>query len=128
MILFGLILSTVGVDMVAGAQRFTYGSDTLQDGIGMVPLAMGLFGIAEVLTNIEERTMQHRTLLMTKITHLWPTRTDWKRSVGAIGRGSVLGFFLGILPGGERLDRFVPFLRRREENIKASGRVRKRGH
>ncbi|HME44684.1 MAG TPA: tripartite tricarboxylate transporter permease [Syntrophorhabdales bacterium] len=103
MILFGMILSTVGVDMVAGAQRFTYGSDTLQDGIGMVPLAMGLFGIAEVLTNIEERTRQDRVLLTTKITHLWPTVTDWKRSLGAIGRGSVLGFFLGILPGGGAL-------------------------
>jgi len=52
MILFGLILSAVGVDMVAGEQRFTYRSDTLQDGIGLVPLAMGLFGIAEVLSNI----------------------------------------------------------------------------
>jgi putative tricarboxylic transport membrane protein len=103
MILFGMILSTVGVDMVAGAQRFTFRSDTLQDGIGMVPLAMGLFGISEVLSNIEERTRQDRILITTKITHLWPTLTDWKRSLGAMGRGSVLGFFLGILPGGGAL-------------------------
>jgi putative tricarboxylic transport membrane protein len=110
MILFGLILSTVGVDMVAGAQRFTYRSDTLQDGIGMVPLAMGLFGIAEVLTNIEEDIKQDRTLLTTKITHLWPTLTDWKRSLGPIGRGSVLGFFLGILPGsGGLIASFVSY-------------------
>ena len=103
MILFGLILSTVGADMVSGEQRFTYRSDTLQDGIGLVPLAMGLFGIAEVLSNIEESTRQERTLLKEKITHLWPTLTDWKRSLGPIGRGSVLGFFLGILPGAGSL-------------------------
>ena len=99
MILFGLILSTVGVDLVSGVQRFTYRSDTLQDGIGMVPLAMGVFGIAEVLTNIEEEAKMDRALLKSKITHLLPNLSDWKRSLGPIGRGSLLGFFLGILPG-----------------------------
>ena len=99
MIIFGLILSTSGADLVSGVQRFTFGSDTLQDGIGLVPLAMGLFGISEVLSNIEEVVKVDRTFLKTKITHLLPTLNDWKRSLGPISRGSVLGFFLGILPG-----------------------------
>jgi putative tricarboxylic transport membrane protein len=110
MVVVGLVLSTMGVDLVTGIQRFTYKSDTLQDGIGLVPLAMGLFGIAEVLTNIEEEAKLDRTILKAKITHLFPTLEDWKRSIGPIGRGSVLGFFLGILPGaGSLISSFLSY-------------------
>ena len=91
MLLVGLLLSTVGVDLISGAQRFTFGADTLQDGIGIVPLAMGAFGVAEVLTNVE--TVINRTVLSTRIRNLFPSREDWKRSAGPIARGSVLGFF-----------------------------------
>jgi putative tricarboxylic transport membrane protein len=94
----GLFVGTVGIDPIFGAQRFTYGTLTLMDGIGLVPVAMGLFGVAEVLTNIERAEV--RDVFMAKITGLLPSRKDWKACFAPIIRGSFIGFFLGILPGG----------------------------
>jgi putative tricarboxylic transport membrane protein len=96
--LFGLLLSTIGLDLTTGKPRFAFGSATLFDGIGMVPLVMGLFGISEVLSNIEGPL--ERAIFQSKIKNLLPNREDWKRSAGPVARGSVLGFLLGILPGG----------------------------
>lgn len=98
MALFGLILSTIGIDQISGQPRFAFGSPTLLDGIGLVPIAMGLFGIAEVLTNIEGHL--ERIIFKSNIKNLLPNLEDWKRSVGPIARGSILGFLLGVLPGG----------------------------
>ena len=98
MAILGLILGVVGTDPISGKLRFTLGFPDLADGIDLVPLAMGLFGISEVLTNIEKPIK--RVIFQTKIQHLLPTREDWKNSVGPIIRGSFTGFFLGILPGG----------------------------
>lgn len=98
MILFGLILSTVGIDLVSGIPRFVFGAPSLLDGIGFVPLTMGLFGISEVLSNIEGP--MERIIYKAKIKNLLPNLQDWKRSIGPIIRGSFLGFFLGLLPGG----------------------------
>ncbi len=96
--LFGLLLSTVGLDLTTGKPRFAYGSPTLYDGIGMVPLVMGLFGISEVFSNIEG-TLERR-IFKSKIKNLLPNLDDWKKSSWPIIRGSILGFLLGILPGG----------------------------
>ncbi|MGG5752164.1 tripartite tricarboxylate transporter permease [Zafaria sp. Z1313] len=94
----GLLLATVGRDVFTGAERFTFGNLSLADGIDFVPVAMGLFGLGEILYNLEER---HRAAKApSKVTNVWPSRKDLRESRGAIGRGSVLGFFLGILPGG----------------------------
>jgi putative tricarboxylic transport membrane protein len=98
MAILGLILGVVGTDPISGKLRFTLGFPDLADGIDLVPLAMGLFGISEVLTNIEKPIK--RMIFQTKIQHLLPTREDWKNSLGPIVRGSFTGFFLGILPGG----------------------------
>lgn len=97
MVVAGLIIGTVGNDPIAGIPRFAFGTAYLLDGIGLVPVAMGLFGISEVLLNIEQPT---RDIFKTKIKNLFPNRQDWKRSIGPIGRGSIIGFLLGILPGG----------------------------
>jgi putative tricarboxylic transport membrane protein len=94
----GLFIGTVGIDTIYGVQRFTYGTLTLMDGVGLVPVAMGLFGIAEVFTNLEEPEV--RDIFKAKITGLLPSLKDWKESIGPITRGSFIGFFLGILPGG----------------------------
>lgn len=94
----GLLLGVVGLDIISGKERFSFNSLTLMDGIGLVPVAMGLFGITEVLENLE-KTLK-RDVYQAKIKSLWPTRDDWKRSVVPMGRGSVIGFLLGILPGG----------------------------
>ena len=98
MAILGLILGAVGTDPISGKLRFTLGLADLADGIDLVPLAMGLFGISEVLTNVEKPIQ--RVIFETKIDHLLPTREDWRHSTGPILRGSVTGFLLGILPGG----------------------------
>lgn len=98
MALVGLFLGTIGSDFITGQLRFTFGNLTLMDGIGLVPVVMGLFGIAEVLENLEQ-TLQ-RDVFKTSYSGLLPNRKDWKISIGPISRGSILGFFLGILPGG----------------------------
>ncbi|WP_328478331.1 tripartite tricarboxylate transporter permease [Actinoplanes sp. NBC_00393] len=94
----GLLLATVGRDDFTSAERFTLGNLNLADGLDFVPIAMGLFGLGEILYNLEER---HRKVQApAAVANVWPSRADLKQSSGAIGRGSVLGFFLGILPGG----------------------------
>ena len=95
----GLILGSAGTDIVTGDYRFTYGLMALEDGVGLVPVAMGFFGVAEVLWNIEHPTARSE-VFETKIKGLLPSRQDWRDSIGPIGRGSIIGFFLGILPGG----------------------------
>jgi putative tricarboxylic transport membrane protein len=94
----GLILGGVGMDSISGKYRFTFNIPVLLDGVGLVPTVMGLFGIAEVLENLE--TEIKRAILTTKVKNLFPTLKDWAESIWAIIRGTVLGFFLGIIPGG----------------------------
>jgi putative tricarboxylic transport membrane protein len=108
MALLGLLLGTVGLDSITAAPRFTYGSITLADGLGLVPMIMGLFGISEVLLNIERGIRQD--VFATRIRGLLPTRPDWKAAAGPIGRGSLLGFLLGILPGiGSIIPTFIAY-------------------
>ena len=94
----GLVLSMVGMDIITGQVRFTFGSIELSNGIGLVPIAMGLFGLGEIFLNLETKIV--REIFETKIKGLFPTKRDFKQSAGPIFRGSILGFFLGILPGG----------------------------
>jgi putative tricarboxylic transport membrane protein len=94
----GLLLATVGRDGFTGAERFTFENLSLGDGIDFIPIAMGLFGLGEILYHLEER---HRTVhAPARVANVWPSRADLHRSRGAIGRGSILGFVLGVLPGG----------------------------
>ena len=95
---FGLILGFIGIDVLTGQPRFNFGWMELADGVGVVPLIMGVFGIAEVLVNIEDMTAQE--VYETKIRGLLPTPSDWADSKWPIARGTVIGFFLGLLPGG----------------------------
>jgi putative tricarboxylic transport membrane protein len=94
----GIVLGTIGLDTMTGMPRFTFRVPELLDGVGLAPLAMGLFGISEILLNVEKKIKQE--LLTTKVKGLFPTLQDWGHSIGAILRGTVSGFFLGILPGG----------------------------
>jgi putative tricarboxylic transport membrane protein len=94
----GLVLSGVGMDTISGQYRFTFKIQSLLDGVGVVPVAMGLFGISEVLLNLEIEIK--RDILTTRVKNLFPTLKDWGESIWSIVRGSVLGFFLGIIPGG----------------------------
>lgn len=94
----GLLLSTVGQDPIDGSARFTFGQAPLLSGLDFVAVAMGLFGVAELLRSLEQT--EKAQIIKTKIKDIWPSPKDMRDSAGAIGRGSVLGFFIGILPGG----------------------------
>ena len=95
---FGIIVGTVGMDAVSGSTRFTFGVTDLMDGVGLVPLVMGLFGISEILLNLEQKI--DRDIFKTNVKGLLPTVEDWIQAKWAILRGTVIGFILGILPGG----------------------------
>jgi putative tricarboxylic transport membrane protein len=97
MAVFGLLLGTIGMDAISGTQRLTFGVLELADGIGLIPAIMGLFGVAEVISNVEEE--MKREIITAKVKNLLPNLQDWKDSFGPIIRGSFLGFFIGILPG-----------------------------
>ncbi len=104
----GLLAGSVGMDPISGEERFTFGSLTLRDGLGLVPVAMGLFGIAEVLENLGATGTQ--SIYQTKIKGLLPNAKDWRDSGWPIARGSVIGFLLGILPGpGPVIASFVSY-------------------
>jgi len=98
MIVFGLLLGLIGTDVTSGAQRYTFGLPELADGIGFVIGAMGMFGVGEIVRNLE--TEGARELTTRRITGLMPTKEDFKRIVAPILRGTALGAALGILPGG----------------------------
>ena len=99
MALFGIMAGCVGMDQLSETPRFTFGIMELLDGIGVIPVVMGLFGIAEVLTNIEHE-IHSKEIYRSSFKGLLPKLKDWTQSAGSIVRGSVIGFFLGILPGG----------------------------
>ncbi len=97
---FGLLLACVGVDAVSGTARFTYGEIYLLDGFGFIGVAVGLFAVAEVLVNVEEPEQEVYTKTKMSLRTLLPNIQDWKDSFGALWRGSLIGFFIGALPGG----------------------------
>jgi len=98
MALLGLILGSIGLDLITGLPRFTFGINELSDGVGIIPLVMGLFGISEIFENLEKSL--DREIFKTRIKNLMPSLKDWGEAKWAIVRGSLIGFVLGILPGG----------------------------
>src|SRR3954451_7019076 len=98
MIILGLLLGIVGTDVNSGAARFAFGVPELTDGLGVVSVAMGLFGFAEIVGNLEH--MGKREMVSSKVTGLWLTFAQFKRAWPAALRGTGLGSFLGLLPGG----------------------------
>lgn len=101
MVMLGMLLSTVGIDPIFGTERFTFGIYSLFDGIHIATLAIGLFGVAELLI-VAERSGAGVRLdrQATRLHELLPSKKEWQLSAGPIGRGTLLGFLLGLLPGG----------------------------
>ena len=99
MVLIGLLLGLVGTDVNSGVTRYTFGISEIWDGIDFLPLVIGLFGIVEVIRNLEQHD-EHRVPISTKIRDLWPSKKDFQQSWPAVLRGTALGSVLGILPGG----------------------------
>ena len=98
MVFLGLLFGLVGTDVNTGAQRFTFDIPELSDGIDFAPIAMGLFGIAEIVVNLERHLTRSGGTI--KVGSLWPTREEIRRAIPAVLRGTALGSVLGVLPGG----------------------------
>ena len=96
MAVFGLLIGMVGMDPTRGSPRFTFGLTELLDGVGFIPVIMGLFGVAEVFENLEKEGQQ---VIETTLSSLKPTTQDLKASGWAIARGTAVGFLLGLVPG-----------------------------
>jgi putative tricarboxylic transport membrane protein len=108
MIVLGLLLGTVGQDIYSGTPRFTFGQRELYGGLNFVSLAVGMFGVAEILRNLESE--RPRTVTVKPVKNLWLTREDFRRIVAPVSRGTGLGAALGILPGaGHVLASFVSY-------------------
>ena len=101
MVVLGLLLGLIGTDVNSGVLRFTFDVPDLADGIGFVIVAMGMFGVTEIVANLEQKG--DREVFLGKVKHLFPSKEDLKCSWAAILRGTELGSFLGILPGGGAL-------------------------
>lgn len=95
---FGFLLSFVGLDMFTGEERFTVGIPDLVRGVDVIPVVIGLFGVSEVLLSLGVRG--ERSIVKSRLKNLFPSMQDWKDSWKAVSRGSVVGFLLGLIPGG----------------------------
>ena len=105
----GIFIGCVGLDPMTSGPRFTFGLSSLYDGVGLAPVIMGLFGIAEVLDNVG--VLVKADVFGGKIKGIFPNREDWKKSAMPIARGTLLGFFLGILPGvGNIVPQFISYV------------------
>ncbi len=122
MVFFGLLLGTVGLDQTSGAPRFTFGCGSLLDGFNLVTVAMGLFGVTEVMNLIAEPEASIN--FKEKIKGIFPTWEDWKKCFGPISRSTIIGFLLGILPGaGVIMATFMTYTAE-EQNSQNPGGVR----
>jgi putative tricarboxylic transport membrane protein len=101
MVVIGLLLGLIGTDVHTGLQRFTFGAPGLFDGLDFVAVAVGIFGLGSIISNLEKgEDAQSAAVLQEPISRLWPTRDDFRRAWPASVRGTALGSVLGVLPGG----------------------------
>ncbi|MEZ5815772.1 MAG: tripartite tricarboxylate transporter permease [Hyphomicrobiaceae bacterium] len=104
----GLLIAMIGIDPTRGAPRFTFGMPELYDGLGFIPVVMGLFGIGEILATAEK---PYREIVRTNLRDVMPNAEEWKASMGAIWRGTGIGFFLGLIPGvGSIIPTFMSYI------------------
>ena len=101
MICLGLLAGMIGIDQMTGYFRFSYGVTALGDGLGIVPVAVGLFGISEILVTAGSRDI--REVIKPHLRDLLPSKQELRDSIGPIGRGTVLGFMIGIIPGSAHI-------------------------
>ena len=95
----GLVIATIGIDLQSGQARYTMGIPEFQDGVGFVVVVVGLFGMAEVFRGLEDIVKGTAPDAMKITGKLWLTREEWRRSIGPIWRGGIIGFVIGVLPG-----------------------------
>jgi len=98
---FGLLLGTIGIDVMTGHFRYSFNIAELGDGIGIVPVAVGLFGLGEILATPSRQVTVK--VIPPRLRELWPSGREWRQSALPIARGSVLGFVIGIIPGSAHI-------------------------
>jgi putative tricarboxylic transport membrane protein len=109
MVVMGLLFGIVGTDVNSGVPRFSFGITELSDGIDFIVVAVGVFAISEIVSNLGEK--EERVVFTSKVKNLWPTRDDFKRSFGPILRGTGVGAFFGVLPGtGPAIASFASYM------------------
>src|ERR1700704_5866605 len=109
MVALGLLLGIVGSDVNTGVQRFSFGVTELSDGIGFIVVAVGMFAISEIISNLGDK--DERRVVTDKVTNLFPSKEDLKRSIGPILRGTGIGSFFGVLPGtGPAIASFASYM------------------
>ena len=109
MVVVGLLLGLVGSDVNTGVQRFSFGIIELSDGIGFIVVAVGVFAIGEIIANLGDK--EERRIFSARVTNLFPSREDWRRSIGPILRGTGIGSFFGVLPGtGPSIASFASYM------------------
>src|SRR5215213_4105039 len=109
MVVLGLLLGIVGPDVNTGVQRFSFGVPELSDGIGFIVVAVGVFAIGEIVNNLADK--EQRRVFTAKVSHLFPSKDDFKRSIGPILRGTGIGAFFGVLPGtGPAIASFASYM------------------
>ena len=124
MVVLGLFFGLVGTDLESGVQRYTFGFPPLSDGIGFISVGMGLFGICELISNLERGEVQKEQAAV--VGSLMPTRAEFMAATPAVLRGTLLGTILGVLPGGGAMLRLVRRLCAREEDREKSRTLRPR--
>ena len=97
--ILGLMISTIGIDLQSGQPRYTMGIAEFQDGVGFVVVIVGLFAVSEVIRGLVDIQKGTAAKMMPVSGRLWLTREEWKRSIGPIWRGGIIGFIIGVLPG-----------------------------
>jgi len=113
--ILGLAVACIGIDAISGEARFTFDSIHLLDGVGFIGVAVGLFAVSEVLVNMEAPMKRVFTETKLSIRSLFPNLQDWKDSLGALWRGSAIGFFVGVLPGaGATIASFMAYAAERK--------------
>ncbi len=109
MVALGLLFGVVGTDVSTGVERFSFGFTELADGIGFVVIAVGVFAVGEIVSNLGD--LEERIVHTSRVSHLFPTKEDLKRSIGPIVRGTLLGAFFGVLPGtGPAIASFASYM------------------
>jgi len=127
MVAFGLLLGIVGTDVNTGTQRYSFGVAELTDGIGFIVVAVGVFAIGEIISNLGGS--EERRVFTSKVSNLMPSLEDFKRSIGPILRGTGLGCFFGVLPGtGPAIGSFASYMVEKKSRTirRASARARSR--
>ncbi len=124
--ILGLMIATIGIDLQSGQPRYTMGVPEFQDGVGFIVVVVGLFAVSEVFRGMEDISKGTAPQMIRISGKLWLTKEEWKRSIGPIWRGGIIGFIIGVLPGAGGTIASILSYTTEKRLVEASGRIRPR--